>query len=109
MGAAAETKILTMAIFGLCIIGFAKGYDFEPLRTRWGDPKCPIIGSLPASECRGTKSTCWSPGVRDTDCPGHALCCFDGCANTCPDNPPVTTPTPPTYRPTYRPTPTTVG
>ena len=107
---AAATKILITAIFGLSIVAFAKGYDFKPLRTRWGDPKCPVIGRRPASECRGrTKSTCWSPGVRDTDCPGHALCCFDGCANTCPDITPVTTPAPPTYRPTYRPAPPTVG
>jgi len=28
-------------------------------------------------------STCWSPGVPDTDCPGHGLCCSDGCANHC--------------------------
>ena len=34
--------------------------------------------------CSGNvKSTCWSPGVNDVDCPGHGLCCFDGCANTC--------------------------
>ena len=93
---AAATKILITAIFGLSIVAFAKGYDFKPLRTRWGDPKCPVIGRRPASECRGrTKSTCWSPGVRDTDCPGHALCCFDGCANTCPDITPAVTTTAP--------------
>ena len=28
-------------------------------------------------------STCWSPGVRDLDCPGQGYCCFDGCAATC--------------------------
>ena len=22
-------------------------------------------------------------GVRDTDCPAHGLCCYDGCANSC--------------------------
>ena len=34
--------------------------------------------------CSGNeKSTCWSPGVNDVDCPGHGLCCFDGCSNTC--------------------------
>ena len=35
----------------------------------------------------GSVSTCWSPGQRDTDCPGNGLCCFDGCANTCDGQP----------------------
>jgi len=35
-------------------------------------------------------STCWSPGVPDTDCPNNGLCCNDGCANTC-----LGAPTPP--------------
>jgi len=40
----------------------------------------PFLGKT----CTGNeKSTCWSPGVNDIDCPGHGLCCFDGCANTC--------------------------
>ena len=64
MAVASAINILKMVIFGLCIIAFANGYNFEPLRTRWGDPKCPIIGRLPTSECKGrTKSTCWSPGI----------------------------------------------
>ena len=45
------------------------------------DPKCPAARAQ--GSCAGRRSTCWSPGVRDTDCPGHGLCCFDGCANTC--------------------------
>merc|ERR1711953_668253 len=44
-------------------------------------------GSQPASA--GAVSTCWSPGQRDTDCPGNGLCCFDGCADTCDGQPAV--------------------
>merc|ERR1712183_697520 len=33
--------------------------------------------------CAGRSSNCWSVGQTDVDCPGFALCCFDGCANTC--------------------------
>ncbi|XP_040570659.1 zonadhesin [Lepeophtheirus salmonis] len=37
-------------------------------------------------DCIGqTEHTCWTVGTRDSDCPGHGLCCFDGCANTCLD------------------------
>ena len=57
-----------------CIIAGAAANFLE-------DPKCPPAQA--ASSCAGRRSTCWSPGVRDTDCPGHGLCCFDGCANTC--------------------------
>ena len=75
------------------------------------DPVCPSASPRPPSQCRGQLSNCWSPGVRDTgnhsraganawyvmggnrgvilwfsDCPGHGLCCYDGCANTfCPN------------------------
>jgi len=49
---------------------------------------CPNTAPLPRASCIGRVSTCWSPGVRDTDCPGHGLCCFDGCINICfPGNP----------------------
>ena len=45
---------------------------------------CPITQPLPAHSCLGRNtSTCWSPGVKDVDCPDHGLCCFDGCANVC--------------------------
>ena len=44
---------------------------------------CPVIPPKTPYECTGQASTCWSPGVRDTDCPGHGLCCFNGCANKC--------------------------
>ena len=47
------------------------------------DPKCPAARPRTPAQCRGQRSKCWSPGVRDTDCPGHGLCCYDGCANTC--------------------------
>ena len=51
---------------------------------------CPNIQPLKPASCGGGRSDnqCWSRGVRDTDCPGHGLCCFDGCAYTClPFNP----------------------
>ena len=54
------------------------------------DPKCPHIVSKSPLECTGQASTCWSPGVRDTDCPSHGLCCFDGCVNIC-QSPPAPT------------------
>ena len=45
---------------------------------------CPAINSLPdISSCNGMVSNCWSVGQADVDCPGNALCCFDGCRNTC--------------------------
>jgi len=44
---------------------------------------CPVIPPKTPYECTGQASTCWSPGVRDTDCPGHGLCCFNGCVNIC--------------------------
>jgi WAP-type (Whey Acidic Protein) 'four-disulfide core' len=51
------------------------------------DPKCPpATPQLPAA-CAGRRSNCWSPGVRDVDCPGSGLCCYDGCANTCVGSP----------------------
>jgi len=51
-------------------------------RPQLSSEVCPVppLGK----SCSGNvKSTCWSPGVNDVDCPGHGLCCFDGCANTC--------------------------
>merc|ERR1719233_173300 len=51
---------------------------------------CPVVNVLPPIEqCRGRPSNCWSVGVPDTDCVGHALCCFDGCANVCQGEGPV--------------------
>ena len=45
---------------------------------------CPNVNNLPPVEaCAGRSSNCWSVGQTDVDCPGFALCCFDGCANTC--------------------------
>merc|ERR1719350_2352007 len=66
------------------------------------DPVCPPATPLSPGQCVGQKSTCWSPGVRDTDCPGHGLCCYDGCANTC-----VTSraPQPSIQEPVYHPPP----
>merc|ERR1712064_242160 len=64
------------------------------------DPKCPPASPKTPRQCKGQRSTCWSPGVKDTDCPGHGLCCYDGCANTCaasstPTRPPTRPPPPP--------------
>ena len=60
------------------------------------DPKCPPATAQ--ASCAGRRSTCWSPGVRDTDCPGHGLCCFDGCANTCVGSAPVVVAPSPSYQ-----------
>ena len=58
----------------------------SPLRLQIGrnaDPTCPNVPQKSDWECSGQSSTCWSPGVRDTDCPSHGLCCFNGCVNIC--------------------------
>ena len=71
---------------------------------------CPInVWPLPTNFCRGRrqKSQCWSPGVRDTDCPNHGLCCYDGCAYTCYGNMPLTTTSPSTTTATTSTTTTT--
>jgi len=60
-----------------------------------GDPKCPIVAPRDPASCGGRTSQCWSPGVRDTDCPGHGLCCYDGCANICGGAPAPPPPPPP--------------
>ena len=45
---------------------------------------CPAVNSLPnLASCDGMESNCWSVGQPDVDCPGNALCCFDGCRNAC--------------------------
>ena len=60
---------------------------------------CPTnVFPLPITKCKGRNTNqCWSPGKKDTDCPEHGLCCYDGCAYTCyASTPPtVTTNTPP--------------
>ena len=71
------------------------------------DPKCPPVTPKTPAQCKGQRSNCWSPGVRDLDCPGSGLCCYDGCANTCvSDSPPPRAP-PPTPKPRPPPPPTT--
>jgi hypothetical protein len=46
--------------------------------------QCPYVSPKSQYECSGRQShTCWSPGHPDTDCPGHGLCCSDGCSNVC--------------------------
>ena len=46
--------------------------------------QCPAAPPRSQYECAGHPgANCWSPGQPDTDCPGHGLCCHDGCANTC--------------------------
>jgi len=68
------------------------------------DPKCPPALPKNPRACKGQRSTCWSPGVKDTDCPGHGLCCYDGCANTCFAD---TKPSPSNQQPIRRPPQTT--
>ena len=63
------------------------------------DPKCPPVTPRTPAQCQGQRSNCWSPGVRDLDCPGSGLCCYDGCANTCvSSSPPPRAPPPSTTR-----------
>ena len=61
--------------------------------------QCPQVASRGSAECAGQRSTCWSPGVRDLDCPSSGLCCFNGCVNICegPQSPPP--PPPPRTEP----------
>jgi len=102
----------------LCILSTASGQYFgiqtsqviqnrlgaSPLRLQIGrnaDGKCPVVSQKSPYECGGQTSTCWSPGVRDTDCPSHGLCCFNGCVNICqgPSPPPVSPARTPRPRP----------
>ena len=53
---------------------------------------CPIIPPSPPSACHSHRSTCWSLGVPDLDCPNAAPCCFDGCGSTCLPPPPLIPP-----------------
>merc|ERR1719443_1030016 len=72
------------------------------------DPKCPPVSPRSPAQCRGQRSNCWSPGVRDLDCPASGLCCYDGCANTCVASsppPPPRAPPPPRPPTTTRPPP----
>ena len=58
-------------------------YSYQPQQQNNGGT-CPSVSNLPPVEaCAGRSSNCWSVGQADVDCPGNALCCFDGCANTC--------------------------
>jgi len=57
-----------------------------PVRRSSG--ACPQVSAKTPYECTGESSTCWSPGVRDTDCKDHGLCCFNGCVNVCQSSPP---------------------
>ena len=43
---------------------------------------CPAASPGSPDECAGAVSTCWSPGQRDTDCPGNGLCCVSNTPNT---------------------------
>merc|ERR1712198_279353 len=45
--------------------------------------QCPTVTTLASLQCQGAVNSCWSVGQPDVDCPGNALCCFDGCANVC--------------------------
>ena len=66
---------------------------FPIINPRYGgrtnNQKCPHVAPRSPYECAGQSSTCWSPGVRDTDCPSNGLCCFNGCVNICGPPPPT--------------------
>ena len=61
----------------VCLTALVTGFKFRE------EPKCPPVSPRSPAQCRGQRSNCWSPGVRDLDCPGSGLCCYDGCANKC--------------------------
>jgi hypothetical protein len=62
----------------------AKPLPFQQQPQPQAQASCPNVNNLPPVEaCAGRSSNCWSVGQTDVDCPGFALCCFDGCANTC--------------------------
>ena len=48
---------------------------------------CPLVGTNVKCHYH-EKNQCWSPDVPDVDCPGSALCCFNGCVNVCMPPPP---------------------
>jgi len=54
-----------------------------PPQNNFAQGSCPNASPLPASQCTGRQSDCWSAGQSDADCIDNALCCFDGCANVC--------------------------
>ena len=105
-----------MMMFSIGVLVCALSVSSSSGKNFIADPKCPA--AQPQASCAGRRSTCWSPGVRDLDCPGHGLCCYDGCANTCVPadssvpaasvhQPQYTPPLPQTTPRPYRPPPTT--
>lgn len=60
----------------------AKSGYCQATNVKSSSESCPVQKAARFCD-ESVKSTCWSPGVDDVDCPGHGLCCFDGCANTC--------------------------
>jgi len=48
--------------------------------------QCPRVAAKPDPMCVNRTSNCWSQGHQDVDCPGFALCCFDGCVASCLDS-----------------------
>jgi len=55
---------------------------------------CPVVASLPISQCAGQENSCWAIGQPDVDCPNYGLCCFNGCANVCSAEGPAPLPAP---------------
>jgi len=65
------------------LYGLAEGAFGTSGLSAGGAGACPAASPLSPAECAGSVSTCWSPGQRDTDCPGAGLCCYNGCSNIC--------------------------
>ena len=57
------------------LYGLAEGAFGTSGLSAGGAGACPAASPLSPAECAGSVSTCWSPGQRDTDCPGAGLCC----------------------------------
>ncbi len=87
---------LALALLLLALSASPSEAQYWALKDKAGPHECPPVTERQAYECVGAKANCWSPGVRDTDCPAHGLCCFDGCVATCLDSTPVAPP----YKPT---------
>ena len=45
---------------------------------------CPSLNkTIECSQYEGRQHQCNSPGISDSNCPGHGLCCNNGCINIC--------------------------
>ena len=55
--------IIKCILLPTLVITFSAGYNVYP------HLKCPKVAPKNPEQCKGQRSTCWSPGVEDIDCP----------------------------------------